>query len=90
MNSSPCILCGRPTKDRALYLPNEPARFGLPPPPAGEVAVLVHSLCRRHFRPRRSVMLIIEDELLRRANRGEVRIRPCTAGDRSSPSGDQR
>jgi hypothetical protein len=42
MLESPCLFCGQPTRDRGLFVPNDPQEYGAEP---GKSRIFAYPLC---------------------------------------------
>ncbi len=59
----PCILCGRPTMRRGVWIPDDPAREGLGSPPAGRQRVMLYALCEAHDIHKRITLVLVEQTI---------------------------
>ncbi len=44
----PCIMCGSPTRNRGIFVPDDPARAGLGNSPPGKQRCVIYLLCAAH------------------------------------------
>lgn len=44
----PCILCGEATRNRGVFIPNDPEQSHLGSPPAGKTRTVIYALCDKH------------------------------------------
>lgn len=67
----PCILCGEPTRNRGVFMPNDPSSSHLGTPPAGKTRTVIYALCEKHPQSSttsQAVELAIEKTLLSKNN----------------------
>ncbi len=48
----PCVFCKRPTRDRAVFVPKDPAKLGMGETPTGAQRMIIYSFCDSHPRDR--------------------------------------
>lgn len=58
-----CILCGRPTMRRGVWIPDEPAREGLGSPPPGTQRVVLYAVCDAHDIRKRITLVLVEQTI---------------------------
>lgn len=43
-----CCLCGQPTRNRGVFLPNDPTASQIGKPPKGKTRFVIYPLCSQH------------------------------------------
>lgn len=67
----PCILCGETTRNRGVFIPDDPRQSHLGSPPAGKTRTVIYALCDRHPQnsaTSKAVELALESKMLSRNN----------------------
>ncbi len=56
----PCIICGSPTRDRAIYTPGDPVKSGVGKPRPGKERSILYAICPAHSKNEYTATMVEE------------------------------